>query len=52
MKKSGSGRFILKNNTGILVNMAIVDLGIPPGFDVDTIAFHIDIGSIGGKLGA
>jgi hypothetical protein len=29
----------VKNNTGNMVNMAIVDLGIPPGFDVDTSAF-------------
>ena len=31
----------VKNNTGQVVNMAIVDLGIPPGFDVDTTAFEI-----------
>jgi type II secretory pathway pseudopilin PulG/5-hydroxyisourate hydrolase-like protein (transthyretin family) len=30
----------VKNNTGNMVNMAIVDLGIPPGFDVDTSAFE------------
>ena len=30
----------VKNNTGQLINMAIVDLGIPPGFDVDTTAFE------------
>ena len=30
----------VKNNTGHVVNMAIVDLGIPPGFDVDTTAFE------------
>jgi 5-hydroxyisourate hydrolase-like protein (transthyretin family) len=30
----------VKNNAGVTVNMAIVDLGIPPGFDVDTSAFE------------
>ena len=30
----------VKNNTGQVVNMAIVDLGIPPGFDADTTAFE------------
>ena len=30
----------VRNNTGQIVNMAIVDLGIPPGFDVDTTAFE------------
>jgi alpha-2-macroglobulin-like protein len=30
----------VKNNTSNTVNMAIVDLGIPPGFDVDTSAFE------------
>ena len=30
----------VKNNTGTTVNMAIVDLGIPPGFDVDKSAFE------------
>ena len=30
----------VKNNTGQTINMAIVDLGIPPGFDVDTAAFE------------
>jgi hypothetical protein len=30
----------VKNNTGQVINMAIVDLGIPPGFDVDTMAFE------------
>jgi hypothetical protein len=30
----------VKNNTGNLLNMAIVDLGVPPGFDVDTSAFE------------
>jgi type II secretory pathway pseudopilin PulG len=30
----------VKNNTGQVINMAIVDLGIPPGFDVDTAAFE------------
>jgi uncharacterized protein YfaS (alpha-2-macroglobulin family) len=30
----------VKNNTGQMINMAIVDLGIPPGFDVDTTAFE------------
>jgi hypothetical protein len=29
----------VRNHTGQLINMAIVDLGIPPGFDVDTSAF-------------
>ncbi len=29
----------VKNNTGRLINMAIVDLGIPPGFDVDAASF-------------
>jgi uncharacterized protein YfaS (alpha-2-macroglobulin family) len=29
----------VKNHTGRGINMAIVDLGIPPGFDVDTTAF-------------
>jgi hypothetical protein len=30
----------VKNNTGEVLNMAIVDLGIPPGFNVDTSAFE------------
>lgn len=30
----------VKNNTGNIVNMAIIDLGIPPGFDADTSAFE------------
>jgi uncharacterized protein YfaS (alpha-2-macroglobulin family) len=30
----------VKNNTGQLINMAIVDLGIPPGFDVDATGFE------------
>jgi hypothetical protein len=30
----------VKNNAAQIVNMAIVDLGIPPGFDVDTTAFE------------
>jgi hypothetical protein len=30
----------VKNNTAQLINMAIVDLGIPPGFDVDSTAFE------------
>jgi uncharacterized protein YfaS (alpha-2-macroglobulin family) len=30
----------VRNNTGAKINMAIVDLGIPPGFDVDTSAFE------------
>jgi uncharacterized protein YfaS (alpha-2-macroglobulin family) len=30
----------VKNNAVVNVNMAIVDLGIPPGFDVDTSAFE------------
>ena len=30
----------VKNNTAQRINMAIVDLGIPPGFDVDTTAFE------------
>jgi type II secretory pathway pseudopilin PulG len=30
----------VKNNTTQLINMAIVDLGIPPGFDVDSSAFE------------
>ena len=30
----------VKNNTEHLINMAIVDLGIPPGFDVDAAAFE------------
>jgi type II secretory pathway pseudopilin PulG len=30
----------VKNNAAQTVNMAIVDLGIPPGFDVDTSAFE------------
>ena len=30
----------VKNNSAEIVNMAIVDLGIPPGFDVDTTAFE------------
>lgn len=29
----------IKNNTGQPINMAIVDLGIPPGFDVDDSTF-------------
>jgi uncharacterized protein YfaS (alpha-2-macroglobulin family) len=31
----------VKNNTSQLINMAIVDLGIPPGFDVDPTAFEV-----------
>jgi uncharacterized protein YfaS (alpha-2-macroglobulin family) len=30
----------VKNHTGRGINMAIVDLGIPPGFDVDAAAFE------------
>ena len=30
----------VKNNASHLINMAIVDLGIPPGFDVDATAFE------------
>ena len=30
----------VRNNTGQVINMAIVDLGIPPGFDVDATAFE------------
>ena len=30
----------VKNNTGQVINMAIVDLGIPPGFDVDATGFE------------
>jgi uncharacterized protein YfaS (alpha-2-macroglobulin family) len=30
----------VKNNTAQKINMAIVDLGIPPGFDVETSAFE------------
>ena len=30
----------VKNNTGQGINMAIVDLGIPPGFDVEATAFE------------
>jgi uncharacterized protein YfaS (alpha-2-macroglobulin family) len=30
----------VKNNTRQVINMAIVDLGIPPGFDVDSTAFE------------
>jgi uncharacterized protein YfaS (alpha-2-macroglobulin family) len=30
----------VRNNTGQLISMAIVDLGIPPGFEVDTTAFE------------
>ena len=30
----------VKNHTGGGINMAIVDLGIPPGFDVDAAAFE------------
>jgi len=29
----------VRNNTGEVINMAIVDLGIPPGFEVDAAAF-------------
>jgi uncharacterized protein YfaS (alpha-2-macroglobulin family) len=29
----------VKNNSAQMINMAIVDLGIPPGFDVETSAF-------------
>ncbi len=32
---------VVRNNTGRVINMAIVDLGIPPGFDVDSTAFEI-----------
>jgi hypothetical protein len=31
----------VKNSTSRLINMAIVDLGIPPGFDVDPTAFEV-----------
>ncbi|TMQ01820.1 MAG: hypothetical protein E6L09_01775 [Verrucomicrobia bacterium] len=31
----------VKNNASQSINMAIVDLGIPPGFDVDSTAFEI-----------
>jgi uncharacterized protein YfaS (alpha-2-macroglobulin family) len=31
---------MVTNHTGRLINMAIVDLGIPPGFEVDTTAFE------------
>ncbi|PWU19026.1 MAG: hypothetical protein C5B50_07525 [Verrucomicrobia bacterium] len=31
----------VSNHTDQVINMAIVDLGIPPGFDVDTTAFEI-----------
>jgi hypothetical protein len=30
----------VRNNTGVVLNMAIVDLGIPPGFSVDTSHFE------------
>lgn len=30
----------VKNNTGVFINMAMVDLGIPPGFEVDSSAFE------------
>jgi len=30
----------VRNNTGQVINMAIVDLGIPPGFDVDSTSFE------------
>jgi uncharacterized protein YfaS (alpha-2-macroglobulin family) len=30
----------VKNNTPAIVNMAIVDLGIPPGFGIDATAFE------------
>ena len=30
----------VRNNTGQIINMAIVDLGIPPGFNVDAVAFE------------
>jgi type II secretory pathway pseudopilin PulG/5-hydroxyisourate hydrolase-like protein (transthyretin family) len=30
----------VRNNAGQVINMAIVDLGIPPGFDVDSAAFE------------
>jgi uncharacterized protein YfaS (alpha-2-macroglobulin family) len=30
----------VKNNTAQMINMAILDLGIPPGFDVETSAFE------------
>lgn len=30
----------VRNNTGTSINMAMVDLGIPPGFDVDSSAFE------------
>jgi len=33
-------RVTVRNNTGQVINMAIVDLGIPPGFDVDAVAFE------------
>jgi len=31
----------VKNNSSQLINMAIIDLGIPPGFDVDPSAFEV-----------
>lgn len=31
----------ISNNTGQVINMAIVDLGIPPGFEVDSTAFAV-----------
>ncbi|SPE51099.1 membrane hypothetical protein [Verrucomicrobia bacterium] len=31
---------IVKNNTGQRINMAIVDLGIPPGFELDVTTFE------------
>ena len=39
----------VKNNTGQVINMAIVDLGIPPGFDVDTARLRSDAGSRAGS---
>jgi hypothetical protein len=31
----------VRNNASQTINMAIVDLGVPPGFDVDTTAFEV-----------
>jgi uncharacterized protein YfaS (alpha-2-macroglobulin family) len=31
---------VVKNNAGQVINMAIVDLGIPPGFEVDSTSFE------------
>jgi uncharacterized protein YfaS (alpha-2-macroglobulin family) len=35
----------VKNNTGSAVGMAIIDLGVPPGFSVDTAAFEKLVGA-------